>query len=189
MSSRFEPCIVFDLETTGFHPHGRIIEVGAVVITRDARVVSPISFFVWQPEAHLRHPRSQPAQAIHQIPVATILEQGLPAAQAAPRLKTWGGRVQARHKVASLRAYNQSFDFAFLSTYPWCLEKNTGIPFGECILEEATEKIGQGRRVRLSRAVELANEGGAAIEWQADAHRAEEDARIAAEVAIWLATL
>ena len=52
------PCVVLDTETTGFPNNGggfcaRVIEVGAVVITEDARVVSPISFFVRQPRSHL----------------------------------------------------------------------------------------------------------------------------------------
>ena len=43
--------IVLDTETTGFptvrgHFRARIIELGAVVITDDLRVVSPISFYV-----------------------------------------------------------------------------------------------------------------------------------------------
>lgn len=98
------PCVVLDTETTGFPNNGagfcgRIVEVGAVVVTEDARVVSPIAFFVRQPASHLRSWQAKRAMAVHRITADQILRDGLPEKQAAPRFARWLDRVRDRFGV------------------------------------------------------------------------------------------
>lgn len=187
------PCVVLDLETTGFPNNGRgfcgrIIEVGAVVLTADARVVSPISFFVRQPEQHLRSWQAKKAQGTHGIPVSTVLRDGIAAESAAPRFARWVEAVKARHGVVEVRAYNQTFDFWFLSKSPWDLFERTGLVAGEDIQLTARRALKRKSGPRLGKAVELANEAGSQAQWLSDAHRAEEDARMAALMAVHYAS-
>ena len=130
------PCVVLDTETTGFPNNGggfcaRIIEVGAVVVTEDARVVSPISFFVRQPRSHLTSWQAQRAMQVHKISVDRVCREGLDADQAAPRLAAWIDKVQQRFGVSEVRAYNQSFDFWFLDRAPWDFFDRTGLARGQ----------------------------------------------------------
>ena len=183
------PCVVLDTETTGFPNNGagfcaRIIEVGAVVVTSDGRVVSPISFFVRQPESHLRSWQAKKAMQVHGIGVGRILREGLEPDQAAPRFAQWIAKVRARFGVEHVRAYNQSFDFWFLERSPWDLFERTGLEQGEDIQETVRRGMGRKSGPRLQLAVEYANQNGGQIEWLADAHRAGEDARMAAMMAL-----
>lgn len=189
------PCIVFDTETTGFPGDkgsfcAQIIEVGAVVVTEDERVVSPINFFVWQPASHLYHPTAQQAMRIHKIPEQTILSEGLPEDEAATRLVRWIERVQEKHGVQEVRAYNQSFDFWFLKRRPWSLFERTSLVEGEDIKKTAygvmKKASGIKRAPSLDKAVDFLVERQYPIAWESDAHRAMEDARMAAWCAIFM---
>jgi DNA polymerase III epsilon subunit-like protein len=184
------PCVVLDTETTGFPNNGggfcaRIIEVGAVVVTEDGRVVSPISFFVRQPRAHLSSWQAKRAMQVHNISIDQVCREGLDVAQAAPRLATWIGRVQERFGVQEVRAYNQAFDFWFLERSPWDFFERTGLVKGEDIQLTAKTAMGGKRGPALSKAVAHANRLGGDIPWLGDAHRAGEDARMAAMMAVF----
>ena len=184
------PCVVLDTETTGFPNNGtgfcaRIIEVGAVVVTKDARIVSPISFFVRQPRAHLTSWQAQRAMQVHNISVDQVCSEGLDVAQAAPMLATWIGRVQQRFGVQEVRAYNQAFDFWFLDRAPWDFFDRTGLSKGQDIQQTAKTAMGNKRGPALHKAVAYANRSGGDIPWLGDAHRAGEDARMAALMAVF----
>ena len=186
------PCVVLDTETTGFPSDkggftARIIEVGAVVITADARVVSPISFLVKQPAKHLDSWQAKRAMKVHGIAAAKILKEGLEANVAAPRFAQWFSKVQQRHGVRHIRAYSQAFDFWFLERPPWNLLERTGLEFGEDIKETAKRAMKASSGPSLKAAVAFANKGSGNFPWLSDAHRAEEDARMAAVMAIFFA--
>lgn len=183
------PCVVLDTETTGFPNNGagycaRIIEVGAVVITEDCRLVSQISFFVRQPRSHLTSWQARKAMAVHQIPVDTVLGEGLAPELAAPRFASWVLKVRERFGVEEVRAYNQPFDFWFLERSPWDFFERTGLQRGEDIKDTARRGMDCRTGPKLQRAVTFANEQGAEIPWMGAAHRAGEDARMAAMMAI-----
>ena len=175
----------------GFEPSleasqvGHIIEVGAVVITEDRRIVSPISFLVRQPREHLESWQAQRAMKVHGIPVETVLRDGLDPEAAATRFIDWIARVVERHGVREIRAFNQEFDFWFLEQSPWDLFTRSGLVPGEDVQLTARKTLGGGRGPSLARSVLAAQERGADFEWQSRAHRAEEDARVAAEVALF----
>ncbi len=184
------PSIVLDTETTGFPNNrggfcARIIEVGAVVLTEDARVVSPISFFVHQDRAHLTCWQAKQAQKVHGIGVETILREGLPCEEAAPRFATWVDKVRGRFGVHEVRAYNQAFDFWFLEQTPWDLFERTGLRKGEDIKDTAKRGMKCKSGPALAKAVAFANEQGGDLPWLSAAHRAQEDARMAAMVAVF----
>lgn len=108
--------LVIDTETAG--PPGRtsgfdpqLVEVGAVVVTTDGRLVSPIGFLVRQPERHLRDARAADALRINGVTVDQILAEGLESAAAADRMMTWVEAVRDRRGVAVIRAFNQDFGF------------------------------------------------------------------------------
>ena len=177
------PCIVLDLETTGFLlkrdlPDGwnaRVIEVGAVVVTADRRIVSPISPLVRQPRRLLEHPRSRRAARVHRIPTEAILAAELDGEQAAERLVRWAQAVALRHGVREVRGWNQSFDFRFLEAPPWRFFERSGLGPGEDIARVARRRLGTfrgGLEGALS-ALGMHNPR---------AHRALYDARAAAEV-------
>lgn len=184
------PCIVLDTETTGFPNNGsgfrgRIVEVGAVVITAAGEVVNPISFLVRQPRTHLESWQARRAMAVHGLEPAQILAEGLEEARAAPRFARWVERVQARHGVSELRAYNQSFDFWFLERDPWRVFERTTLVAGEDIKLTAARAMGTGGP-SLKKAVAHCRAQGGTLAWQSRAHRACEDARMAALVAVTL---
>jgi DNA polymerase III epsilon subunit-like protein len=186
------PCVVLDTETTGFPNNGaghcaRIIEVGAVVVTDDTRVVSQISFLVCQPRKHLESWQARKARAVHGITTNQVLSKGLPEQEAAPRLARWFGKVQKRFGVQEIRAYNQTFDFWFLEKDPWRLFERTGLVRGQDIQQVAKLAMVSKTNPRLSTAVTHANNNGGDIPWESRAHRAGEDARMAALVAIHFA--
>lgn len=183
------PCIVIDTETTGFPSkrgsyRARIIEVGAVVITDDLRVVSPISFYVRQPRAHLKSWQAKKAMGVHGIGVGTVLREGLEESEAAPRFARWVERVRERYGVEQARAYNQPFDFWFLEQTPWDFFDRTGLVPGEDIMETARRAMDCSSGPKLKKAVDFAGRTGDRIAWRGDAHRAGEDARMAAMLAV-----
>jgi DNA polymerase III epsilon subunit-like protein len=185
------PCVVIDTETTGFPSkrgrfRARIIELGAVVITEDRRVVSPISFYVRQPRSHLTSWQAQKAMGVHGIGVSDVLRDGLEEDLAAPRLARWIERVQERFGVTEVRAYNQAFDFWFLEQSPWDFFARTGLVQGEDIMQTARRAMDCSAGPKLSKALTFANRTGDPIPWLGDAHRAGEDARMAAMLAIRL---
>ncbi|MCO4745699.1 MAG: 3'-5' exonuclease [Proteobacteria bacterium] len=185
-----KPAVVLDLETTGFPSNkggfcARIVEVGAVVVTEDARVVSPISFFVRQPSSHLTQWQAQKALSVSGIRVDTVLREGLDPHEAAPRLARWMAKVTERFGVQEVRAYNQSFDFWFLERSPWDLFERTGLARGEDIKATAKRVMQTKSGPALKDAVAFANASGGQIHWQSAAHRAEEDARMAAMMAVF----
>ncbi|TNE92746.1 MAG: 3'-5' exonuclease [Deltaproteobacteria bacterium] len=184
------PAIVLDTETTGFPNNGagfrgRIIEVGAVVITEDGRVVSPISFFVRQPRHHLDSWQARQSMRVHGIRPETVLSLGLEPTEAAPRFARWVERVQERHGVREVRAYNQGFDFWFLERSPWDLFQRTGLARGEDVQLTVRRALGRKSGPKLDHAVRAAVERGASLGWEGRAHRAQEDARIAAALAVF----
>lgn len=184
------PAIVLDTETTGFPNSGpgfcgRIVEIGAVVITEDERVVSPISFLVRQPREHLESWQAQRAMQVHGIAVDTILRDGLDPERAAERFADWVAKVQERHGVREVRAFNHGFDFWFLRRKPWDLFGRTTLTEGEDVQITARKVLGGTRGPSLARSVVAAQERGADMRWESQAHRAEEDARVAALVAIF----
>lgn len=185
------PCVVLDLETTGFPNNGsgfcgRILELGAVVITADRRVVSPISFLVRQPRRHLQTWQARKATQVHGLSEAEILRRGLDPAHAAPRLAQWIERVRERHGIVEARAYNQGFDFWFLERDPWDFFARTGLQRGEDIQVVAQRAMGVRKGPKLAAAVSHAQAQGASLAWASRAHRACEDARMAALVALAL---
>jgi DNA polymerase III epsilon subunit-like protein len=187
------PSVVLDTETTGFPNNGdgfcaRVIEVGAVVVTADGRIVSPISFFVRQPSAHLNSWQARRAMKVHGIRPRMLRAQGLDPHEAAPRLARWIERVKRRFGVTEVRAYNQAFDFWFLERAPWDFFGRTGLARGEDIQHTAKRAMACKTGPRLGAAVAFANESGAQIPWRSDAHRAGEDARMAANMAVYFET-
>ena len=183
------PCVVLDTETTGFPNNGtgfcaRLIEVGCVVITEDGRVVSPISFFVRQPSSHLNSWQARKAMGVHGIGVAQVLSEGLDEQEAAPRLARWIDKVQQRFGVREVRAYNQAFDFWFLERAPWNFFERTGLGKGEDIQHTAHRVMGGRAGPGLKAAAQFANDNGGRIEWLSKAHRAAEDARMSALMAL-----
>ena len=178
------PRIVLDTETTGY-PNGkggycgRIIEVGAVVITEDCRVVSQIEFFVRQPKAHLESWQARQAQKVHGIRAGTILTEGLEPEVAAERFAGWVAKVRDRFGVEHVVAFNQGFDFWFLARPPWDLFERTGLQKGEDVMLCARRGMGLTSGPGLKKASEAAG-----IPWLSSAHRAGEDARMAALVAL-----
>ena len=184
------PRLVLDVETTGFPNNkpdgtpGRIIEVGAIVITEDACLVSPISFFVRQPAAHLASSQAQRAFAIHGIEAATILREGLDPEAAADRFVSWVARIRERYGVEQVSAWGQGFDFWFLQRPPWGLFERTGLTKGEDASMPARRGMGLTRKPSLKNAVEHANANGASIPWLSASHRAGEDARMAAALVV-----
>lgn len=184
------PSIVVDTETTGFPNNrggfcARIIEVGAVVLTEDARVVSPISFFVKQDRAHLTCWQAKQAQRVHGIEVQQVLSEGLDPERAAVRFADWVAKVRERFGVHELRAYNQGFDFWFLAQKPWDLFDRTGLVHGEDIKLTARRGMKCKTGPSLSKAVSFANDAGGDIPWLSASHRAQEDARMAAMIAVY----
>lgn len=195
MTQEITPCIVFDTETTGFPGvrrgfRARIIEVGAVVVTADRRVVSPIQFFVSQPRSHLFHPMAQRAMKVHQISVPELAQKGLAPEHAAERLADWVERVQEKHGAVEARAYNQGFDFWFMQRPPWSLFEATSLIPGEDIKESSRKVMKDAGMTKhappLADAVAFLADRGYPIEWQGDAHRAAEDARVAAWCALFM---
>ncbi len=170
------PCIVLDLETTGFllkepAPDGwnaRVVEVGAVVVTADLRIVSPISPLVRQPAEHLLHPRSRRAARVHGIPVGELLAAPFGEEEAAERLARWAVAVRERFGVEEIRGWNQSFDFRFLMSDPWRLFDRTPLRPGEDVRRAVKVALGPKK-------------GGLAA---AAAHRALADAMATAEVLV-----
>ena len=183
--SSFTPCVVLDLETTGFllkqpAPDGwnaRVIEVGAVVVTSDLNIVSPISPLVRQPADHLYHPRSRRAARVHRIPPAAILMAPHDAEEAAERLAAWLTAVRERFGARELRGWGQAFDFRFLSAEPWSIFERTGFSKGEDVQRVFKRAVGK-RSGGLGGAV------AARGLRNPSAHRALADARATAEVLI-----
>ncbi len=193
MAATMIPCVVLDTETTGFPNNGsgycgRVIEVGAVVITEDSRIVSPVSFLVRQPRAHLSSYQAKRAMGVHGITVDEVLAGGHPPEQAGPRFRSWLERVQERFGARHIRAYNQTFDFWFLEQHPWSVFESAAWQPGEDVQQTCRAAMGgKGRGPKLSSAVSFAQERGHGLAWSSAAHRALEDARMAAELAICLA--
>ena len=120
------PFIVVDIETTGLpgKPAGwmpRIVEVGAVVVTADLRVVADGGFgvIVKQPETHLRDPRAAGAWGLSDLTPEMVLADGIAEPIAALRLASWLGWAKARYGAVRVRSFNMAFDMGFLRRAPW----------------------------------------------------------------------
>lgn len=193
------PCIVLDIETTGIpnKPRGwepRIIELGAVVVTAAGEVVEPISCLVQQPKEHLRDPRAAGAFALADLTPDRVLAEGRDEERLAIRFARWIGQQMERHGVAELRAFNQTFDFGFLTCSPWNLQA-TGLDQGECIMLAAQSIMGPAGALpqwengeykwpKSSEAVEFFRGRGHSMDWPGLEHRAKRDAAVEALVAI-----
>lgn len=121
---------------------------------------------------------------VHGIPIGTVLREGVEEHHAAPRLARWIDKVRERFGVEEARAYNQPFDFWFLEQAPWDFFERTGLRQGEDIMETARRALDCAKGPRLKKAVEFTNRTGEPLAWQGQAHRAGEDARMAAMLAV-----
>jgi len=195
------PCIIIDTETTGlpakagasFRP--KIIEVGAVVVTGEGEIVNPVGCLVAQPREHLFDRRAAGAFRVTGIDREQVLAQGIAEEAAAAKLARWCGLVAAKYGITNIRAFNQPFDFGFLSQEPWDLFAKTELAKGECLMLATMDIMGplgalppmRGRYKwpSVSEAVAFFNGRGHPVKWgAASAHRASEDARLEAGIAI-----
>jgi inhibitor of KinA sporulation pathway (predicted exonuclease) len=90
--------------------------------------------------------------------------------------------------VIEARAYNQGFDFWFLQREPWNLFERTTLVPGEDIKETSRKVMKAAGATKhappLAAAVSYLQERGYALAWEGEAHRAMEDARMAALCAL-----
>lgn len=193
------PCVVVDTETTGLpgKPPGwepRIVEVGAVVVTADLRVVADLGFqvLVKQPADHLRDPRAVGAWGLSDLTPEKVLDDGTAEPIAALWFALWLGWAKAVHGAARVRAFNQAFDHGFLRRPPWYLEYLR--PIGPCIMLEATKAMdrenalprwanGEPKWAKAEEAAAFYRQRGHEIP-EAGTHRALPDAILEAYIAV-----
>ena len=197
-----EPCIIVDTETTGIpdRPRGwepRIIEIGAVVVTADGRVLTgPDEAFcrlVRQDEGHLYDPRAEGAWGLSDLTPEKVLAGGDPEGVVAVMFAAWLGWARAAHEARVVRAFNQGFDFRFLMAVPWFLFRLRRA--GECVMLAAQEIMdahgalprwdsGEAKWPRASEAEEFFRARGHDIVSPGPAHRALRDAIVEAQIAV-----
>lgn len=193
------PCIVIDIETTGIpnKPRGwepRIIELGAVVVTKAGELTDTFEALVQQPDEHLRDERAAYALGLADLTPERILAEGRDDDRLAVRFACWLGAMAERHNAREVRAFNQSFDFGFLTRAPWNIQA-TGIPQGECIMLAAMGIMGPSGALprwangeykwpKSSEAVEFFKARGHQVNWPGLEHRALRDAAVEALVAV-----
>jgi len=198
------PCTVIDCETTGLPKDGYeplVVEIGACVVTAEGHVKNPIGFFVKQDKEALYAPEAEGAFKITKIDREQVLAEGLEPEEAARRLAEWVDRVALRYDVRELRAFNQEFDFGFLTVQPWDVFARTNLVPGEDIMFAAMDIMGEAGALppapewaqkrgqphkwpKVTEALAFFNGRGHDIRWGSQAHRAQEDAVKEAMIAV-----
>ena len=195
---RIRPCVVLDLETTGYSPAkgARIIELGAVTLTADLQVVDRRGVLVHQPRHTLETPSAIRArEQSHHISTAEVLAKGIPEAEAAHRFCTYLERMAEQHTddgVVVLRAWNQRFEELFLAQPLWtdALQHiQCGVEWGEDCMKTAKNWLKNERRFTHLQGKKIG--GSIKLERLADFlgvtysnHRAAADAQLTAEVLV-----
>ena len=204
------PFIVVDCETTGItgRPDGfvaHVVEVGACVVSDEGDIIDSLAFFVRQTPEVLEDPRAARAFEITGIDREEILRDGLPLQIASKVFALWVAAHRNLHGASELRAFNQSFDFAFLRAPEWNTFSRARVSEGECLMLAAMEIMGpvgalppaprwaqdKGQHwkwPKVSEAVAFFNGKGHEIAWGTNsAHRALEDSRKEAALAVAIA--
>ena len=180
--------IIIDTETTGLkEPDASIWQVGAVAL-HHRQIVAQICLLAQPRLLEQKH-----REVIHRCcglsPEAIdSLTTSLPADRAAFALKNWIHtlRWSAPGEKHCLTSYNTDFDRHHLDQSPWSLSSD--IPWGDCIMLQATDRLYRGAPrpgsqksyLSLTRAAQLLRLS------EEQTHNALDDARLAAKVAIAL---
>jgi DNA polymerase III epsilon subunit-like protein len=188
------PCIIIDIETTGLpnKPRGwspGVVEIGAVVVTSDGQLADTFDALVQQPPEHLTDHRAAFALGLADLTPELITQKGRDADRIAIRFACWLGAMAERHGARHLQAFNQSFDFGFLTRSPWSVQA-TGLSQGEDIMTAAQSIMGPAGALpqwasgeyKWPRSSEAAEFFG--VEHQGTVHRALPDAQT--EALIWI---
>ena len=125
--------IVFDTETTGLKG-GRVVEIGAVVVDCDGKLVSEFEILVRQPRELLYSPQSAKAFDIHKICREEILESGLTEEEAGIAFANWIAIAKKQHGVTCIRAFNNKFDIEKIRRYPLDPFTREPLEVGDCIM-------------------------------------------------------
>ena len=125
--------IVFDTETTGLKG-GRVVEIGAVVVDCDGKIVSEFETLVRQPRELLYSPQSTEAFGIHKIDREEILESGLTEEEAGIAFANWIAIAKKQHGVNCIRAFNNRFDIEKIRRYPLDPFTREPLAVGDCIM-------------------------------------------------------
>ena len=169
------PCVVLDLETTGFDRGARVVEVGAIVLTAEGELAARCSTLIRQDALHLARPASRAAQKVHGIQDRELLAPTLPTEpEAAERLSRWLAAARERYGGLELRAWGQSFEQRFLARGSW-VDALQGWGWGEDCMAVVGAHLGLGAKVKLEEAAKLLD-----LELPHRRHRALEDAALAA---------
>ena len=187
-------CIVVDIETTGLpnKPYGwgpRIVEIGAVVVTDSGEVADTFEAIVQQDREHLTDQRAAFAMGMSDLTPDLIVADGRAADRLAIRFACWLGAMAERHGAKEIRAFNQSFDFGFLTVSPWNIQA-TGLRQGEDIMTAAQDIMGPAGALPKWSSGEYkwpkSSEAAAffRVEHQGTQHRALPDAVTEARVAV-----
>lgn len=193
--------LVVDVETNGLPRDGfspSIVEVGLCVVTRDLRIVSPVSFLVNPGEEALECEQAAEAFRVTGLDPNEIRLKGIPTEEAAARLLAWLGRARVRFNLEEVRAYNDAFDLGLLELPPWRLLAEGELRIGPDPMKASAAIMGRAgalppappwtgerwKNPRLTEAVAWWNAQGAAVAWTGGAHRAREDALQAAAIVV-----
>lgn len=126
--------IIFDTETTGTDRTSKVLEIGAVVLDREGRIVSEFQTLVHQPRTVLDHPTSAGAFGIHQIEKEDVLRFGLTEEAAGVRFAAWVEEAKQDFGVSCIRSFNNSFDIGKVTPYPIGLFYRVQIDVGHCLM-------------------------------------------------------
>jgi DNA polymerase III epsilon subunit-like protein len=190
------PCIVIDTETTGcpwaagpgWCPE--VIEVGAVSLDADGAVADTFEVLVRRPRAHLLHPRSAPAAAVHGITPARVEAEGVAPLAAAATFRSWliQQRVEASGVVLPVTGWRFAFDLHFLVPRPWQLFL-TGLRPAEDLQAMACRVLGLRDRPHLDPLLAALRAAGELPHRVGPRHRALTDAQLEAELLVALRAL
>jgi len=118
-----EALISVDLETTG--GGGKVIELGAVVLTPEGTLGPKVSTLVRQPMAVLTTKAARFVQhRVHGISPGEIQRHGVDEVEVAARFRSWIAAVRERWEGARLAAYGVACERTFLRKVPWGLEED-----------------------------------------------------------------
>jgi DNA polymerase III epsilon subunit-like protein len=170
------PICVLDTETTGFvgNPRSSVIELGAVVLTKEGTELGTFSSYVrptyplgrWSARA-LEVCRITPEQ-LHGAPLpAFVWEQFV----------SW---LSEYKPVTEVLAFNKPFDAGMMAkTFPG----SEHLPWGDCLMRRAGYEVrGHRRQIKLTAVCEYAQ-----IEVHPErSHRAMYDAQLTGQVYSWL---